>query len=63
MYIVKSRIIEIEERISEPEDTIQDIDIIVKENTKIKEFLSQNIQENPGHNEKTQPENNRYRRE
>ena len=36
---------EIEERISVAEDTIQNIDTEVKENTKSKKLLSQNIQE------------------
>ena len=40
-----SRIQEIEERISGVEGTIEDIDSIVKENTKCKKFLTQNIQE------------------
>ena len=36
---------EIEERIPGIEDIIEDIDIIVKENTKLKKFLTQIIQE------------------
>jgi hypothetical protein len=34
-----------EERISGIEDTIEDIDILVKENTKCKKFLTLNMQE------------------
>jgi hypothetical protein len=36
---------EIEERISEAENTIENIDTTVKENAKCKKFLTQNIQE------------------
>ena len=44
MSIIK-RIQEIEERISDAEDTIENIDIIVKENAKCKKITTQNIQE------------------
>ena len=40
-----NRIQEIEERISGAEDTIENIDTIVKENAKCKNLLTQNIQE------------------
>jgi methyl-accepting chemotaxis protein len=40
-----NRIQEIEEIISTVEDTIEDIDTTVKENTKSKKFITQNIQE------------------
>jgi hypothetical protein len=40
-----NRIQEIEERISGAEDTIVNIDIIVKENAKCKKLLAQDIQE------------------
>ena len=52
---------EIEERISGAEDTIENIDTTIKENAKCKKLLTQNIQENPGHNEKTKPKDNKYR--
>ena len=42
---INNRIQEIEERISGLEDTLEDIDTIVKENTKHKKLLTQNIQE------------------
>jgi uncharacterized coiled-coil protein SlyX len=41
---ITNRIQEIEERISGAEDTIENIDITVKENTKCKKLLTQNIQ-------------------
>jgi uncharacterized coiled-coil protein SlyX len=40
-----NRIQEMEERISGAEVTIEDIDTTVKENTKCKKLLTQNIQE------------------
>ena len=40
---INNRIQEIEERISDAEDTIESIDTTVKENTKCKKFLTQNI--------------------
>jgi predicted RNase H-like nuclease (RuvC/YqgF family) len=49
-------------RIPDIEDTIEIIDTTVKENTKSKKLLSQNIQEIQD-NKKTKPKNNRYRRE
>jgi uncharacterized coiled-coil protein SlyX len=42
---ITNRIQEIEERISGAEDTIENIDTAVKENTKSKKLLTQNIQE------------------
>ena len=42
---ITNRIQEIEQRISGAEDTIENIDTTVKENTKCKKFLTQNIQE------------------
>jgi len=60
---ISNRIQEIEERISGAEDSIENIGTIVKENAKCKKILTQNIQENPGHNEKTKPMDNRSRRE
>ena len=55
---INNRIQEIEERISGAEDSIENIDTTVKENTKCKRILTQNIQD-PGHNEKTKPTDNR----
>jgi uncharacterized coiled-coil protein SlyX len=45
MQASPNRIQEIEERISGAEDTIENIDTTVKENTKCKKLLTQNIQE------------------
>jgi predicted ribosome quality control (RQC) complex YloA/Tae2 family protein len=42
---ITNRTQDIEERISRAEDTIEDIDTTVKENTKSKSLLIQNIQE------------------
>ena len=42
---ITNRIEEIEERISGAEDTIENIDTTIKENTKCKKFLTLNIQE------------------
>jgi uncharacterized coiled-coil protein SlyX len=42
---ITNRIQEIEERISGAEDTIENIDTTIKENTKSKKHLSQNTQE------------------
>jgi uncharacterized coiled-coil protein SlyX len=42
---IANRIQEIEERISGAEDTIENIDTTVKENTKYKRLLTQNTQE------------------
>ena len=42
---IPNKIQEIEERISGIEDTIEDIDTSVKENTKYEKLLTQNIQE------------------
>jgi uncharacterized coiled-coil protein SlyX len=42
---ITNRIQEIEERISGAEDTLENIDTIVKENTKSKKLLTQYIQE------------------
>ena len=40
---ITNKIQEIEERISGVEDSIEDIDTMVKENTKHRKFLTQNI--------------------
>ena len=42
---ITNRIQEIEERISDTEDTIEEIKSLIKENSKSNKFLSQNIQE------------------
>jgi hypothetical protein len=55
---------EIEERISGTEDTIENIDTTIKENAKYKNILTLDFYPvNPGHNEKTKPKDNNYRRE
>ena len=43
--IITSRIEEIEERISDTEDTIEEINSLIKENNKSNNFLTQNFQE------------------
>jgi hypothetical protein len=52
---------EIKERISDIEDTTEEMNIFIKENKKSKEFMTKH-QENLGHYEKTKPKNNRNRR-
>jgi hypothetical protein len=52
-----------EERILGAEDTLENIDITVKENAKYKKLLNQKHPGNPGHNEKTKLKDNMYRRE
>ena len=42
---ITNRIQEMEERILGIEDTIEDIDLLIRENTKCKELLNENIQE------------------
>ena len=59
---ITNRIQEIEERISGVEDTIENIDITVKENENAN-CPNPKHPENPGHNEKTKLKENRYRRE
>ena len=58
---ITNRIQEIEERISGAEDTLENIDTTVKENEKFPKIITQNP-ENLGHNRKTKPKDNRYRR-
>ena len=58
-----NRIQEIEERISGAEDTIENIDTKVKENAKGNKAPNPKHPGNSGHNEKTKPKDNRYRRE
>jgi hypothetical protein len=58
---ISNKIQEMEQRISGGEDSIEKIDTTIKENTKCKKILTQNIQENPGHNEKTTSMDNRNR--
>jgi hypothetical protein len=61
---ITNRIQEIEERISGTEDTIENIDTTVKENPKCKKLqTNKKFSGYPGHNEKTNPKANRYRRE
>jgi hypothetical protein len=59
-----SLIQEMQERIATAaKDTIKDSDTTVQENTKSKNVPISKYSRNRGHNEKTKPENNRYRRE
>jgi methyl-accepting chemotaxis protein len=64
---ITNKIQEIEERISGAEDTIENIDTTVKENTKSKKFLTPNIQEIQDTKQDTMRRpnlrDNRYRRE
>jgi uncharacterized coiled-coil protein SlyX len=53
---ISNRIQEMEERISGAEDSIENIGTTIKENTKCKKILTQNMQEI--HNEKTKPTDN-----
>jgi hypothetical protein len=52
-----------EERISDAEDSIENMDTTIKENTKCKMQKDPNSKHpgNPGHNEKTNPKNSRYK--
>jgi hypothetical protein len=54
-----NRIQKMEERFSVTEDSIENMDKIIKENMKCKKILIH--PGNPGHNEKTKPKDNRYR--
>jgi chromosome segregation ATPase len=62
---ITKRKLEIKERISRAEDTIEDLDTIVKKKCKMQNAKSPNPKHprNPGHNEKTKPKNNRYKRD
>jgi hypothetical protein len=60
---ITNRIEEIEERISGTEDTIENMDTIVKEKCKMKKAPKTKHPGNPGCNEKPKSEDNRYRRE
>jgi predicted nucleic acid-binding Zn-ribbon protein len=60
---ITNRIQEIKERISGVEDTIEEIDTTVKENSKHKNLLTQSIQEIQNTNEKTKSKNNQNRGE
>jgi hypothetical protein len=55
-----TRIQEMEERISDAKDTMENIDRTVKENAKSKKVLTPKHPGNPGLNEKTNPKDNRY---
>jgi chromosome segregation ATPase len=57
---ITNRILEVEERPSGTEDTIENIDTTLKDNEKCKKLLTQNIQENQ--DTITKPKDNRYRR-
>ena len=52
-----------EEKISGAEDTIENIDTTIKKKCKMQKVPNPKHSGNPGHNEKTKPKNNRYRRE
>ena len=54
---------EIEERLSGIEDTVEEIDTTVKENSKCKKTPNPKLPVNSGHNERTKPNNNQNRGE
>jgi hypothetical protein len=58
---ISNRIQEIEEKISDAEDSIENMDTTIKENEKMQEDPNSKQPGNPGHNEKTKPKDNRYR--
>ena len=58
-----NRIQEIEEKISGAEDTIENIDTIVKSKCKMQNDPNPKHPGNPGYNDKTKPKDDRYRRE
>jgi hypothetical protein len=57
---ISNRILEMEERISVAEDSMQNIGTTIKENAKCKKINSKHSG-NPGHNEKTKPTDHRSR--
>jgi seryl-tRNA synthetase len=57
---ITNRIQEIEERISGAEDTMKNIDTTIKEIVKCR-VPNPKHPENPGHNERTKPTDNKYR--
>ena len=59
---ITNRIQEIEERISGAEDTIENTDTTMREKCKMQNAPNPKHPGNPGHNEKTKPKGNRYRR-
>ena len=59
---INNRIQEMEEGISGAEESIENMDTIIKENAKCKKLLTK-LPRNPGHNEKTKCKDNKYRRE
>jgi prefoldin subunit 5 len=60
---ITNRIQGLEERISGAEDTIENIDTTLKETTKCKKLLTQNIQEIQDTMRRSKLKDNRYRRE
>jgi methyl-accepting chemotaxis protein len=58
---ITNRIQEIKERISGIEDTIENI--LTQQSKKMQKVPNAKHPRNPGHNEKTKPKDNRYRRE
>ena len=58
---INNRIQEMEERISDDEDTIETMDSTVKENAKKQKACNPKYPGNPGHNEKTKPKDYRHR--
>ena len=56
---ISNRKQEMEERISDAQGSIENMDGAIKESAKCKKILTQNIQEIQDTNEKTKPRNNR----
>ena len=52
-----------EEKNSDAEDSKMNMETTITEKAKCKKILTQNIQEIHGHNVKTKPRDNEYRRE
>ena len=51
------------QRISSAEDSIENIDVTIKENAKCKKDPNSKHPGNPGHNEKTKPKDKMHRQE
>ena len=60
---ITTKIQEIEERFSSAVDTIENPDTTIKENAKKQKAPNLKHPGNPGHNDKTKPKDNRYRKD
>ena len=59
---ITNRLQEIEERFSDAEDTIEEINSLIKKKQQIQQILNTKHPGNLGHHKKTKPKNNRGRR-